>query len=174
MTAYHSQRAAELVKDALAAFDALPITAPGAANHRHLKARRLLAELADQLEAAGAEAERLRGHLETTKTLNETLARQSREADTVMADKLEAYEQENARLLAVHNADAEALFCERSGTRELTAERDALRAENERMRPVVDAACRYRDDGPCFAGIHPAVDAYRAAAPTAGREGEQR
>lgn len=40
---------------------------------------------------------------------------------------------------------------------------EAAKAETELMRPVVEAAERYRDNGACYAGIIPAVDAYRAA-----------
>lgn len=61
----------------------------------------------------------------------------------------------------------------------VTADRDAWRCKAEivlnlqdlaneevkAMRPVVEAAERYRDNGACYAGIFPAVDTYRARKP---------
>lgn len=63
-------------------------------------------------------------------------------------------------------ADAFGVARQRNNLSALADQLEAARAEIDRMRPVVEAAERYRDDGPAYAGIHPAVDAYRA-----GRKG---
>lgn len=49
-----------------------------------------------------------------------------------------------------------------------------LEAAVERMAPVVAATEAYRDDGACYAGIVPAVDAYRAKVRGSGGEREER
>lgn len=76
-----------------------------------------------------------------------------------MADQLEAAKREIAVARGTIDSGNEAF---RQLRDQWGAERDALRAEVEKMRPVVDAAERYRDGGPVGAGIVAAVDAYRS------------
>jgi hypothetical protein len=95
-------------------------------------------EIAEQVMT---ERDALRGEVERLARLQATTVRIATEESGVSSERLANLRQANSTL---------------------TAERDTALAELARMRPVVEAAERYRDDGPVGAGICRAVDAYRS------------